>query len=222
MSQPYQRSACIPAPGKVDPTLGEFWVENPWDIVTKGHNLSCFERNRVYLNVKDGSGRGFVEISHLTGADSEGDGRSVVAADFRNTGMLDLVVRQAGGGALLLFENQFPQKHYLKVSLRGQCKPGQSPTSNPLGIGARLVAEVQGQTLVRDMYPVNSFRSQAPAVVHFGLGDATKVDRLLIRWPSGREQALTNLAADRHILVDEAKEGDRAVELMTSGKTLTP
>src|SRR5262249_35587574 len=141
-------------------------------------------------------GKDFLDISFLSGADSDGDGRSVVAGDFRNIGRPDLMVRQIGGGPVLLFENNFPQKHYLKVSLRGV-------QSKRLGIGARLVATVHGQPLVREMYPANSFRSQMPNIVHFGLGDATKVDRLTIRWPSGAEQVLTDVAGDRHIIIEE-------------------
>src|SRR5262249_35779552 len=158
--------------------------ENPWEIVARGNNLSCFERNRAYLNVGKGKERNFVEISHLTGADSDGDGRCAVAADFRNNGQLDLVVRQAGGGALLLYENRFPHRHSLEVSLRGDPKPGTVPTSNLQGIGARIVAEVKGRKIYRDMYPVNSYLSQAPLRAHFGLGDDTQVDRLTIQWPS--------------------------------------
>ncbi len=202
----------------MDDKRNESWVENPWDIPAR-NNLSCFERNRVYLNVSDGPGRNFVEISHLTGADSDGDGRCVVAADFRNNGQLDLVVRQAGGGAFLLFENQFPRRSYLTVSLRGDCKPGSVPTSNRQGIGARLVAHLPGgRQVVRDVNPLNSFGSQAPAQVHFGLADATKVDKLTIRWPSGKVQDLTDVAANRHILVEEAKEGPAAVTVVVPGK----
>lgn len=222
MSQPYHRDCVVPAPGPVDKSLGEFWVENPWEIAAKGHNLSCFERNRVFLNVADGQGRNFVEISHLTGADSDGDGRGVVAADFRNNGQLDLMVRQTGGGPLLLFENQFPRKHYLKVSLRGKTEPGIIPTSNRQGIGARLIAVAGGRQIVREMYPFNTFRSQAPNIVHFGLGDSTMVERLTIRWPSGREQVLTQLATDRHILVDESKEGNDAILTVVPGQTMLP
>ena len=61
--------------------------------------------------------------------DSDGDGRCVVGADFRNNGRLDVVLRQVGGGPLIIYENNFPQRHYLKVSLRGA-------RSNKLGIGA--------------------------------------------------------------------------------------
>ncbi|HEY8504476.1 MAG TPA: hypothetical protein VIL46_07830, partial [Gemmataceae bacterium] len=77
----------MPLPGKLDPSLKEFWSENPWDIVHDGHNLSAFERNRTWLNL---NGSAFLDLSFLTGTDSDGDGRAVVAGDFRNTGQQDL------------------------------------------------------------------------------------------------------------------------------------
>ncbi len=212
MSQPCDRDCTVPAPGGLDQSLREFWVGNPWQIVANGHNLSAFERNRAFLNVR---GQDFLDISHLTGADSDGDGRAAVAADLRNVGMPDLIVRQAGGGPLLLFENNFPRKHYLKVSLRGQ-------VSNRQGVGARLTAVVKGRPIVRELYPANSFLSQAPNQVLFGLADDTRVERLTIRWPSGMVQELTDLAADRHVVVDEGKDGPDAVETVVPGRTIAP
>jgi hypothetical protein len=216
VSQPYERGARVPIPGKLDTRLGEFWVENPWDIIKKGHNLSCYERKRVFLNVPgDVRGRDFLDISFLTGADNDSDGRSVVAGDFRNNGQLDLVVRQVGGGPVLVYENHFPKRHYLEVSLRGT-------KSNRQGIGARIVAEVNGRQVVREQYPLSSYRSQMPNIVHIGLGDASAVDRLIINWPSGARQELTHLAADRHIVVQEGKDGDAAVETVVPGRTIAP
>jgi len=212
VSQPHKRGAKIPKPGAIDPEHKEFWVSNPWDIVREGRNLSAYERNRTYLNLH---GEGFADLSYISGTDSNGDGRGVVCADFRNNGQLDMVVRQVGGGPLLFFENQFPAKHYLKVSLRGV-------QSNRLGIGARLVATVGGQQIVREMYPVNSFRSQAPSVAHFGLGDLSQVESLMIRWPSGQVQSVENLTADRHLVIEEGKQGDAAIEVVVPGKTITP
>jgi hypothetical protein len=216
VSQPYERGAKTKQPGALDKTLGEFWADNPFEIVEQGHNLSAYERKRTFLNTKAPDGdRDFLDISFLTGADGDGDGRSVVAADFRNVGRLDLVLRQAGGGSIFLYENNFTAKHYLKVSLRGS-------QSNRLGIGSRLVASVKGQSIVREMYPVNSYRSQMPNIVHFGLGDADKVDRLTIRWPSGKVMDLTDLAGDRHIIIDEDSEGVDAVEVIVPGNTISP
>jgi len=212
VSQPSQRGTRVAAPGKLDASLGEFWVENPWEIITKGHNLSSYERDRLFMNVE---GRDFADASGLSGADSDGDGRSVVAADFRNNGQLDLLVRQVGGGPLRLFENQFPRRHYFEVSLRGT-------KSNRLGIGSRLVLEAGGRKQVREIYPINTFRSQGPIRAHFGLGESTKVDRLLIHWPSGEEQDLTDLAGDRHVLVQEGRIGAAALETVIPGQVMPP
>jgi enediyne biosynthesis protein E4 len=212
VSQPYERAACTKCPGKVDHELGEFWTENPWSIASSGHNLSSFERKRIFLNV---GGKEFLDISYLTSADTDGDGRSVVAADFRNNGRQDLILRQAGGGPLMLFENNFAQRHYLKVTLRGS-------KSNRLGVGARLIAVAGGRQIVRELYPANSYMSQMPSLVHFGLGDSPRVDKLIIRWPSGEQQELNDLAADRHIVVTEGKSGDAAIETVVPGKTIRP
>lgn len=212
VSQPGNRTADVKQPGQLDSKLGEFWVGNPWAIVRNQHNLSSFERNRVYLNV---GGKEFAEVSGISGADSDGDGRSAVAADFRNVGRPDVIVRQVGGGPLLMYENRFPQKHYLTVSLRGT-------TSNKRGVGAKLTAEVGGRRVVRELFAANTYRSQTPTQVLFGLADDTKVDKLTVRWPSGQVQVLTDLSADRHIVIDEGKEGADAVETVTPGQTIRP
>lgn len=195
--------AICPAPIKPDERLKDWWVENPWQIAAKGKSLSGYERNRVYLNA---NAREFFEISGLTsGADSDGDGRAAVACDVTGDGMQDLFVRQAGGGTLLLFENRFPRNRWLQVSLRGK-------RSNSLGIGARVVAEVGSQKLTREVYPANSFKSQAPAHVHFGLGRNAKIDRLTVTWPSGVKQEFRDLTVDRHLRITE---GDSAFAMVS-------
>lgn len=182
--------------GKLDDALGEFWMENPWDPTE--HNLSAYERNRILLNNRQG---GFVDVSHLTTADSDADSRSVAAADINDDGMQDLLVRNSGadGGSLLVFLNEAPKQHWLQVSLRGS-------ESNSFGLGARLIAKVGDQTLCRQMYPVSCFRAQQPSLVYFGLSGHTQVDSLTIVWPTGKTQVLHDVAADRHILVRELDE----------------
>ncbi len=196
VSQPFDRGARCSAPATPDEELSEFWEDDPWTIAYR-HNLSGFERNRTFLNLGE---RRFADISFLTGTDSDGDGRSVVAADFRCNGQLDLLVRQVGGGPLLLFENNFPEKAYLKVSLRGS-------KSNRLGIGARLTARLGARRIVRELYPSNTFHSQTTSLVHFGLGDSDVVDKLIISWPSGIIQELEQVRANQHIIIDEEYSG---------------
>ncbi len=203
MAQPFNRGAIVPPPGPVDSSVGEFWVGNPWLLHDSKHNLSAYERNRVFLNHR---GERFFDISYLSGADSDGDGRSVVAGDFNGDGREDLLVRQVGGGSVLLYENRFPPRHWLRVSLRGV-------QSNSLGIGSRLVAEISGRRIVRELYPGNTFRSQMPSYVHFGLDESIEVERLCIRWPSGAEQVLAHIPADQHI---EVTEGDDQMRRMAA------
>src|SRR5262245_29053624 len=129
--------------------------------------------------------------------------------------MLDLIVRQAGGGSLLLFENRLPRRNYLIVSLRGRA-------SNRQGVGARLTAVVRGQQLVRELYPANGYMSQAPNLVHFGLSDADAAERLTIRWPSGKVRESTDEKGNRHIVVDEEKSGSAAVTPVVPGQIIEP
>ena len=59
-----------------------------------------------------------------------------------------------------------------------------------------------------------------PDQVHFGLQGDSRVDHLTIRWPSGRVQELTDVDADRHIIVDEGKEGSAAIQTVIPGRTI--
>jgi hypothetical protein len=197
VSQPTSRACDVPAAGKLDREAGQFWVGNPWKIIEDNHNLSAYERKAAYLNVgsKPGEAR-FANIGFLTGADVDGDGRTAVAADLDGDGMQDLILRQAGGGPLIVFHNEFPKQHWLRVKLRGK-------KSNGTGIGARLTATVGDRRIVREMYPQNTFMSQQPNEAHFGLGGAKAVDRLEIRWPSGTVQELTNVKVDQLLRVTE-------------------
>lgn len=182
----------MPLPGELDEELGEFWNGSPWGIFRE-NNLSSFERNRAYLNTE---GKGFLEVTYLSGADNDSDSRSVLALDLYEPGKLDLIVRQVGGGPLKIYRNRLPNANYLKVSLKGT-------KSNRLGIGAKLIAHIGDKQVVRDLNPINTFRAQQPSMVHFGLAKAEKIDRLVIQWPSGTDQELTDIAANQHLLIEE-------------------
>jgi hypothetical protein len=194
VSQPCEKRCEVKQPAELDSELNEFWVGNPFEIYTS-QNLSSYERNRMFLNT--GTGK-FVDISFPSGLDTDSDGRASIPIDIDNDGMLDLVLRQAGGGALVVLKNQFPLANYLKVSLRGT-------QSNRQGIGSRLTATVSGRRIVREVYPVNTYRSQRPLVAHFGLGQADATVELTILWPSGTQQTISGIKANQHILVTEGK-----------------
>ena len=196
VAQPFDRTALLKQAGDLDWKSGEFWIGNAWGFNNSTFNLSAFEANRTYLGV---DGEVFLDLTYQSGMDSEGDGRASVGADFNNDGMPDVLVRQTGGGPLLLYENHFPKKSYLKVSLRGK-------ESNSLGIGARITLQAGEKTLSRQLYPVNSFLSQSPALVHFGLEAAESVDLLKIQWPSGNAQEFEDIEVNRHLRLTEGSD----------------
>jgi len=69
--------------------------------------------------------------------------------------------------------------------------------SNRLAIGARLQLVAAGITQTEEIHSGGSYLSQNDLRVHFGLNQATKIDSLEIRWPSGKVETLKDLEADK-------------------------
>jgi hypothetical protein len=74
---------------------------------------------------------------------------------------------------------------------------------NRFGIGARLRLTAGGRTQVREMHAGSGFLSSPPPEAHFGLAAEPRIERLDIRWPSGRTQTLRDLPANRILVVEE-------------------
>ena len=193
MSQPTDRFKDLAPVGNLDESRGEFWIANPWKVPRTRRNLSAFEPNQVFLNLDGGS---FADIGYLTTADSDGDGRGVMVADVTGDLQPDLLVLQSGGGPLRVYANRFPPASRLVVSLDGT-------VSNRLGIGATVVAEVDGRRIVRQMLPTHNFSTSQGGQVRFGLGQARVVDRLVVNWPSGTVQEFRSVQVGVHIRITE-------------------
>ena len=194
MTQPFDHTYEAKNLRKLDKEKGEFWVGNPWLFPKSGENLSAYERNGIYLN---GGDQVFHDMSFLCGADSNGDGRCVVATDLNGDGMVELLVRQAGGGPLLIYENRFPARSWLKISFEGK-------TSNATGVGVKIACTIGDRVIRRENYPIVNFLSQKPAVVELGLGSAKQIDKLEIQWPAGHIQVLKDVEVNQHLIIEEA------------------
>jgi hypothetical protein len=193
VSQPHNRLSETKALGNIDTEAGEFWVENPFMMPGIRANLSAFEQNRTFMNL---DGKSFIDVSFATNADLDSDSRSAITADFDNDGATDLLVASVGGGPLRLFLNRYPNGNHLRIKLIGS-------KSNRSGIGARITAHVNGRKIVRDVFPQNGFMGQNPVEIILGLGEAAKIDRLEVRWPSGVTQQFTNILANKALVLSE-------------------
>jgi enediyne biosynthesis protein E4 len=83
----------------------------------------------------------------------------------------------------------------------------QGTRSNPFAVGTRLWVTAGGQTQVGFVNGGNGFASQSSLRVHFGLGQATQIERLEVAWPSGNRQTFVNLQPDRmYAIVEDQPE----------------
>ncbi|MAT55401.1 MAG: hypothetical protein CMN32_13055 [Saprospirales bacterium] len=122
-----------------------------------------------------------------------------------------------------LFINGGNGNHYLGVRLVGNM-------SNRAGVGARLEAHGPWGVQVREVRAGESYGISNSLAQHFGLGADTVVEQLVVRWPSGNVDVLSNVAADQVIIVEESTTcaatsgleiGSDAGNVLCPGDTLT-
>ncbi len=155
----------------------------------RGRSLSGYQEDRVWLN--DGAGR-FHDVTRAVGATTPYDGRAVAFADLRNRGVLDAIVANQRG-PLLLYKNTVTPKHgWIAFALEGT-------QSNRSAIGAEIRLYWAGMEQVQQIEGGSGFAAQNQRRAHFGLGQASQVDSVVIRWPSGTVQAIPTPAINtRH------------------------
>lgn len=167
----------------------------------KTYSFAGYQRNRLFKNLGNGK---FLEVGYLEGVDSMADGYMSTIADINRDGKADLVLRNCDPGALdnqfapvEIFQNKHPNTSAVWIVLKGK-------KSNSLGVGAKLFATINGKNHYREMIANNS-AMQGEIVSHFGLGTANKIDKLVVKWPSGITNTYNNLASGRHTLEEQAE-----------------
>ncbi|HLE96018.1 MAG TPA: CRTAC1 family protein [Candidatus Thermoplasmatota archaeon] len=156
-----------------------------------GHQI-----DRVWMN--DGAGK-FKDAASAVGLTEWEDTRAIAAIDYDRDGDMDLL-RSSWHRHLELLHNPAVEEargHWFEVYLAGEAP-------NTKGVGAILTLEAGGRTLTRVAPAADGFMSQSQAIVHFGLGDATSVERLSVTWPSGKVTILEDLKIDNAVVVKEA------------------
>jgi hypothetical protein len=148
-----------------------------------GRSLSGYQQKRVWIS--DGAGR-YTDVAQAVGATDTFDGRAVALADFWNRGVLDVVVANERGPLLLYKNTVAPGRHWVSYGLDGA--PGRS---NRSAIGASVTVYWSGQKQRQDVTGGIGFCAENQRPLHFGLGSATRLEKVVIRWPSRTVQILT-------------------------------
>jgi len=161
-------------------------------------------RGFLFRNVGDA---GFVEVGRQAGEPFASPlvGRGASFADFDGDGDLDLAVVVHGGALRLASNHGGNRRGWLRVVLRSPAtSAGGGPRSTTFATGARVRLTTGSVTQLREVGGQSSYLSQeAAGEVCFGTGDAARVDRLEVRWPSGREESFEGLPARSTVRITE-------------------
>ncbi len=122
--------------------------------------------------------------------------RGLAVGDLFNTGNVDVVIGDIDGAPMILKNQGVAGRHWVSFELAGT-------KSNRLAIGARVKIIAGGMMQTDEVHSGGSYLSQIDLRLHFGLASAGKVDRVEIRWPSGKLDTLTDLPADQFYSVLE-------------------
>jgi hypothetical protein len=144
-----------------------------------------------------GSGH-FEKVSDSLGPDFAHPvaGRGLATADFLNDGSIGIAVNCRGEAPELLRNDGGNANHWLEIQLIGT-------KSNRDGIGSVLKLTSGGVVRLEQAKGGTSYMSASDPRIHFGLGTRSKIESLVITWPSGQVDRLTNLPIDQIIAVKE-------------------
>jgi hypothetical protein len=157
--------------------------------VDKQHLGSSYEEPRIlYHNNGDQT---FSDISAQAGPGITAvhAGRGLAVGDLWNDGRISAVISNMNAAPSLLVNQARSPNHWIGLKTVGT-------KSNRDGIGARIMLKVGARVLVDEVRSGSSYDSNSDMRIHFGLGAATKIDWIQIRWPSGLTERFENISVD--------------------------
>ena len=173
-------------------------------FIANGHvldNIDLFHAGTSWAEPKTmyrNAAGSFQVVSNQLGADFllPRAGRAAAFADYDNDGDVDILVMNCGQAPQLLRNDGGNSRHWLGVRLTGV-------KSNRDGIGAKVRVKTGNVTQIQEAKGGSSYQASHDPRLHFGLGEAARVDLLQVEWPSGAVDRITNISADRFVNVKE-------------------
>ena len=115
-------------------------------------------------------------------------------ADLDGDGDLDIVTNDVNSEAAVYKNNtreNNPESNYLKIKFNGK-------EGNKFGVGTRVeIQKDDGETMLRELYPVRGYQSSVGFTLHFGLDSLDTVPKMKVTWPDGMQQVLNDIPANQ-------------------------
>jgi enediyne biosynthesis protein E4 len=165
-------------------------------------SLGGYQQKKVWLS--DGAGR-FLDVAQMVGVTDRYDARSVAVADLSGHGALDVIVANQRG-PLLLYRNEVaPDRAWIGFDLEGGCQSEVETRgcTNRSAIGAQVTVFWNGQQQAQEVSGGSGFCAQNQRRLHFGLGTGAAVEKVVVRWPSGKTQELSRPATNQVHKIEE-------------------
>ncbi|PID92363.1 MAG: hypothetical protein CSA96_03575 [Bacteroidetes bacterium] len=153
------------------------------------------QEDQIFTNV---NGEKFEDNSPELGDyfQAENVGRGACFGDYDNDGDIDGYIVNLNDEGVFIRNNKGNEKNWITVELEGT-------SSNRDGIGALVTISADGKEQTALRRSTTGYLSQNDHRLHFGLGDATSVDFIEVKWPSGKTQRLENQEARQFIKIKE-------------------
>ena len=180
--------------GRTDLLLANGHVEPTVQAVQK--NVTYRQPPILYWNAGDGK---FIPLAGKVGdLDRPLVARGAAYADLDGDGDLDVVIVENGGPARVFLNRSVHPERSVRVRLVGLGR------SNRDAVGARVTATIGRRRLTQEVSGGQSYLSAPEKTLTFGLGEATKIDSLEIRWPDGTRQTLRDLSAGLRVIEESS------------------
>ena len=195
-------------------------------MMRQGRSFSGHERNCFFLNTASAGGPNarFANISAATGLNFPDDGRAVAIVDWDDDGDLDVWISNRNAPRVRWMRNDTPnENHFLLLKLVGN---GTGTNRDAIGARVEVVAGERPKS-IRTLRAGEGFLAQSSKWLHFGLGQADRVEKVVVHWPtqdpsSPRIEEFSDLAVDGRYRLVQGQSEAREVAIRNNLTPLKP